>query len=235
MTNRKNPPKKTALITGPAGNLGRSVVEKLFQEGVQLILVDRHPDRILHEFSFLDSAEHLLIPGIDLAAPSSPSEIGERLAGSPLPIDYLIHTVGGFQAGKAVHQISQENWDKMMAINVLTFLNIIKTVLPSMIDRQSGKIFSIGAKPALKGKKRMGSYSASKAALLRVTEAISAENREAGISAYCLIPGTIDTPENREAMPNADRSRWIPPAQIADKIYQLCLSGNPVKETIIPF
>jgi NAD(P)-dependent dehydrogenase (short-subunit alcohol dehydrogenase family) len=64
----------------------------------------------------------------------------------------------------------------------------------------------------------MGAYSASKSAVLRLTESMSAELKRSGVNVNCVLPGTIDTPANRQAMPNADHSRWVKPEAIADVI-----------------
>jgi NAD(P)-dependent dehydrogenase (short-subunit alcohol dehydrogenase family) len=91
-----------------------------------------------------------------------------------------------------------------------------------MIKEQNGKVVTIGARPALVGKARMGAYSATKAGLLRLTESLSLEYKKSGINVNCILPGTIDTPQNRQAMPDADSSNWVSPESLADVIYFLC-------------
>ena len=226
--------KTTALITGPMGNLGRSVVDAFLQAGKHLILVDRHKDRILREFPDLASAGHILIPGIDLALPQAGDQLSRELKAVER-IDYLIHTVGGFEMGEEAHQISDESWERMMRLNVHTFRHVIRPVLPRMAAQGNGRIITIGARPALKGKARMGAYSAAKTVLLRLTETISDEYSSGDIHTYFIVPGTIDTPQNRAAMPNADQSKWIAPDKLAQKIYNVCISEPPEKDTIIPY
>ena len=102
-----------------------------------------------------------------------------------------------------------------MDLNVRTLLNISKAVVPHMLEKKTGKIISIGARHALSGKARMGSYSASKSAVLRLTESMAAELKSQGINVNCVLPGTIDTPENRKAMPDADTSKWVSPDSLA--------------------
>ena len=234
MTSTKELPRKVILITGPAGNLGSAVVERLRNEAVSLILVDRHPDRIKELYPDLeDSDNHLLIPDVDLTDP----EAVKTAAGTGLEtfgyIDCLVHTTGGFQMGEAVHQITPDQWDMMMDLNVKTFLNTIKSVIPAMIDREKGIVITIGARPALEGKKKMGSYSAAKAAVLRLTESIAAEGTSTGVRARCIIPGTIDTPDNRRAMPKADTSKWIKPETIANVIFETCFNNNLTEKDVI--
>ena len=220
--------RKVILITGPAGNLGSAVVEKFFQEGYSLILLDRHPDRIRARYPNLEgSNKHLLLPGVDLTNQEHVQSAVELALETFGRIDCLVHTTGGFQMGEQVHEISSEKWGLMMDLNVKTLLNITKPIIPIMIKQQDGIIFTIGARPALQGKKKMGSYSAAKAAVLRLTESIAAEGKSEGLTARCIIPGTIDTPQNHQANPDADTSNWIKPEYMADIIHQICLQTIP--------
>jgi NAD(P)-dependent dehydrogenase (short-subunit alcohol dehydrogenase family) len=222
------------LITGPSGNLGSAVVEKLKNTGASLVLVDRKPDRLKLLYSEIaGSNDHLLIPGIELTDRSAVHQAVEKTIRVFGEIHCLIHTAGGFRMGEQVHEITSTDWDLMMDINVHSFLHISQAVIPHMIKQKDGLIITIGARPALEGKKKMGAYSASKAALLRLTESIAAELKETGIQANCLIPGTIDTPENREAMPNADRSQWISPESLANLILNTYISRNPLESKVI--
>jgi len=234
MTSTNELPRKVILITGPAGNLGSAVVERLRNEAVSLILVDRHPDRIKELYPDLeDSDNHLLIPDVDLTDP----EAVKTAVGTGLEtfghIDCLVHTTGGFQMGEEVHQITPDKWDMMMDINVTTLLNTTRSVIPAMIEREKGIVITIGARPALEGKKKMGSYSAAKAAVLRLTESIAAEGTSTGVRARCIIPGTIDTPDNRRTMPKADTSKWIKPETIANVIFETCFNNNLTEKDVI--
>jgi len=226
--------RKVVLITGPAGNLGSAVISRLQKESTSLVLVDRHPDRIKVRYPDLEeSDDHLLLTNVDLTN----ADIVQSAVSTTLDtfgqIDCLIHTAGGFQMGEEVHQITPEKWDLMMNINVNTLLNTARVVIPAMIDQNDGTIITVGARPSLQGKKKMGSYSASKAVVLRLTESIAAEGKSTGIRARCIIPGTIDTPDNRKAMPNADTSQWIKPEVIADAIFEICFNKNHTEKDVI--
>jgi len=87
-----------------------------------------------------------------------------------------------------------------------------------MLRQGSGKIINIAARPGLVGAANAAAYSASKSAVIRVTESLAAELRESGINVNCIVPGTLDTPQNREAMPNAEIRRWVAPESLADVI-----------------
>ncbi len=227
-------PRKVILVTGPAGNLGSAVIERLRKESVSLVLFDRHPDRIRERFPDLEnSKDHLLLTNVDLTNPDLVQAAVDTALETLGHIDCLIHTTGGFQMGEQVHEITPDKWDLMMDINVKTLLNTSRFIIPAMIDQNNGTIISIGARPSLKGKKKMGSYSAAKAAVLRLTESIAAEGSSLGIKARCIIPGTIDTPENQRAMPKADRSKWIKPESIAEVIFETCFNNTLTETDVI--
>jgi NAD(P)-dependent dehydrogenase (short-subunit alcohol dehydrogenase family) len=126
--------------------------------------------------------------------------------------------VGGFTMGDPVHKTAAETWHGMLDLNAGTLLNAVRAVVPAMIAQKSGRIITIGARPSWEGKPNMGAYSAAKAAVLRLTESMAAELKSKGITANCLIPGTIDTPENRQAMPDADTANWVQPSSLAEVI-----------------
>jgi NAD(P)-dependent dehydrogenase (short-subunit alcohol dehydrogenase family) len=103
-------------------------------------------------------------------------------------------------------------------MNARTVFIASSAVIPIMLERGAGKIINVGARAALKGSRRAAAYSASKSAIMRLTESMSAELKTGGINVNCILPGTIDTPENRKEMPKADTSKWVTPQALADAI-----------------
>ena len=97
----------------------------------------------------------------------------------------------------------------MLNLNTRTAFITSQRVIPHMIRQQTGKIVHLAARPGLEGKANMSAYSASKAAVIRLTESAAAELKNHNINVNCVIPGTIDTPQNRVAMPDADFGRWV--------------------------
>jgi len=150
-------------------------------------------------------------------------------------IDVLVNAVGGWRGGKPVHETSLETLDFLFSLNARTMFIASRAVVPSMLDRGSGKIVSVSARAALGAAKRSGAYSASKSAVVRLTETMAAELKNEGINVNCVLPGTIDTPENRQSMPKADHSRWVPPEAIADVILFLASDAAwPVNGAAVP-
>lgn len=214
---------QVVLVTGPTGNLGSAVIDRFLLDQPHLILLDRHPDRLSGLYPELaSSTDHKFIAGVDLTDGEAVQRAVDEGAKTFGCIDCLIHTAGGFEMGESVAEISADSWDFLMNLNVKTTLNISRAVIPYMVTQKAGKIVTIGARPAFQGKARMGAYSAAKAAVLRLTESMSAELKGQGINVNCLIPGTIDTPQNRQAMPAADTTRWVSPDSLAGVIHFLC-------------
>jgi NAD(P)-dependent dehydrogenase (short-subunit alcohol dehydrogenase family) len=210
---------QVVMITGAAGNLG-SILARSYQAcGAKLALVDRGEDRLLETFSDLvSSPDYLLVNCADLMDESAVEDSVAETIQHFGQIDVLVSTVGAFRAGSPLHETSLETWDFLLNLNARSVFIASRQVLPHMLDRGSGKIVSMAARPGLQGRQGMAAYSASKAAVIRLTESMAAELRDKGINVNCVIPGTIDTKVNRDAMPDADFSTWVKPDSLADVI-----------------
>jgi NAD(P)-dependent dehydrogenase (short-subunit alcohol dehydrogenase family) len=141
-------------------------------------------------------------------------------------IDILVNTVGGFTTDPGIHELDPKSFQRMMGLNVYSFLDVTKGFVPHMINKKGGKVVCVGAKSGLKASANMGAYAASKAALMRLSESLAAELYPYNIQVNCVLPGTIDTPENRMSMPNADFSAWVHPKKIAEVILFLASSES---------
>ncbi len=210
---------KIVVISGAAGILGRAVVRRFLHEGATVCAVDHKEGRIsalgldrsvpgvLSVFENLNLADREIVPALTDAVHS---RVGK--------VDIIINTVGGFTMGERVFELSEKTWEQMVNINVMPFLNLTRAFVPDLIEKGSGKVVSVGAAASLKGGAKAGAYAATKAALLRLTESLAAELHPKGIQVNCVLPGTIDTPNNRNEMPTADFTRWVSPEKIADVI-----------------
>lgn len=207
---------RCVMITGAAGNLGRAVAQAFAGRGARLVLVDAQPDVLEHHFGGDD--DRRLLVGVDLLdrarTEAALTAAAERSGG----IDVLCNLAGGFRMGPAVHETPEADWDTMFDVNVRTLLHATHAVVPQMIARGHGRIVNVAAFAAHRGAARMGAYVASKSAVIRITETLSAELRERGINVNCVLPTIIDTPANRVSMPDADPARWVAPADLASVI-----------------
>jgi NAD(P)-dependent dehydrogenase (short-subunit alcohol dehydrogenase family) len=210
---------RVVMITGAAGNLGSAVTRAFEKEGAKLVLIDRAADRLPRLFpEMVYSADHFLAVSVDLMKPEVVEATVEETVRGFGRIDVLVNVAGGFRAGTAVHETSFETWDFMLNLNARSLFTVARAVIPHMLEQGSGKIVSVAARAAVQGSAKAAAYSVSKSAVVRLTESMSAELKRKGINVNCVLPGTIDTPQNREAMPNADHSRWVEPEAIADVI-----------------
>lgn len=207
---------KTVLITGAAGNLGRALAAAFVAEGATLALFG-HDERSLAGAYPGDDPKRLLL-ACDLRVRESVEAAARAAAARFGRIDVLAHIAGGFAMGEPVHATSPDVWREMIEMNAGSLLCVASAVVPRMIRARSGKIITVGAISALVGRADMGAYAASKSALMRLSEAMSAELREHGINVNCVLPGIIDTPQNRAAMPDADPGRWVGPSAIAEVV-----------------
>lgn len=233
MTNEKT---QIVMITGAAGNLGSAVAKKFASSSASLVLFDHKNDRLKAMFPDLEkSPNHRFVESVDLTNTDHVNQEVIDVINQLRKIDILVNTVGGFRMGSKVHETEPSTWDLMMKLNVKTLLNTCRAVVPHMLDRKRGKIINIGARPSLEGKPKMGAYSAAKSAVLRLTESMSAELKSEGINVNCILPGTIDTPQNREAMPQANFEHWVAPESLADVIYFLTSdAGRDIHGAAVP-
>lgn len=207
---------KAVMITGAAGNLGEATAHAFNRAGAKLILLDRTYEDL--DRTYPDLAEHddtLFVAG-DLTDSGAVQGIVHEAIQAFGRIDVLANIAGGYRAGMPVHETPLETWDFLMQLNARTLLNTSRAVIPHMLRQGTGKIINVAARAALSGKANQGAYVASKSAVIRLTETMAAELKMQGINVNCILPGTIDTPGNRKAMPDVNHSRWVPPAALAD-------------------
>lgn len=209
-------PKKVVMITGAAGNLGRAVAASFGKEGCSLVLVDLSADGLEAAFGGNDADRQLVATNL-LESPQVENTVKAALDRFGR-IDVLCNLAGGFRMGEAVHETSDKTWDFLFDLNGRTVLHASRAVVPQMLERGSGKIVNVSAASAQRGLAQMGAYTASKAVVARLTEAMSGELRERGINVNCVLPTIIDTPENRAAMPDADPAKWVAPDDLASVI-----------------
>jgi NAD(P)-dependent dehydrogenase (short-subunit alcohol dehydrogenase family) len=201
------------------GNLGHAVARRVQAQGGKTILVDRSSDRLQKTYGELkDSTRHWLAGNIDMTDSKSVNAMAAEAHERFGRLDGLVNTVGGFRGGKPVHETDLSEWDFLYDLIVRTTLNGCRAVIPYMLQAQRGSIINIGSRNVFQGSPNYAAYSAAKTAVLRITESLAGELKAHGIKVNCVLPGTIDTPQNREAMPKADFSTWVPPGDLANVI-----------------
>ncbi len=205
---------RNALITGAFGALGNFVTREFLASGTRIAALTR-------ELPAGDEGRAILSLPVDLSDADSTREavgsVSERLG----KIDILVHLVGGYAGGKSVHETDDATFDRMLNMNLRSAFNVCRSVIPHMRRARHGRIVAVGSRIAVEPQAASGAYGASKAALISLVRTVAIENREYGITANIVLPGTIDTPANRSAMPDADTANWVSPAQVAKLILWL--------------
>src|SRR5438552_7518455 len=218
---------KITIITGAVGNLGTATARLCQQSGAKMVLVDRSPDRVREAFNDIaDSPNHLLAGGVDLSDATSLGKLIEQILGKFGRVDALVNTVGGYRGGKPVHEADLADWDFLFNVNVRTTLLCCRAVIPQMLRQGRGTIINVASRDGLSGSAGYAAYSASKSAVLRLTESLASEVKASDININCIMPGTIDTPQNRAAVPNGDFSKWVEPSAIADVVLFLASDAS---------
>lgn len=227
---------KTVLITGVTGALGRCVARQFQQAGATLALCARNGET-LHQL-FADIAldpQHLLMGDVDLTCLEDAERLHHSLAQRFGRLDIVVNTVGGFRSGPPIHETPVAEWDLMMGMNVRSAFLLSRAVVPLLIAGGGGAMVHVGGRAGLVGSAGAGGYCASKSALIRLVEVLSAELKPYGINVNCVLPGTIDTPANRAARPDADFSQWVSPEAIGEVIQFLCSpSARAIHGAAIP-
>ena len=220
---------KTALVTGADGGLGIHVTKALLDAG--FLVAGLAPNT---KQSAFDSPRFTALP-----ARLDSLEAAKRSADAVITnfgkIDLLAHLVGGFAGGTSVADIDDATFRRMFEMNVDSTFHILRAVLPHMQKAGAGRIIAIGSRAAENPGAGVGAYSASKAALVSLIRTVAVENKDSGITANVILPGTIDTPVNRKAMPKADTTHWVQPAAIASLIVWLASdAARDVTGAVIP-
>jgi NAD(P)-dependent dehydrogenase (short-subunit alcohol dehydrogenase family) len=215
-------PGKTALVTGATGGLGTHVTKALLEAGFAVVGLApkiRQSDFDHPNFTALPASLDSLA-----AAKKAVDTVIARFG----KIDVLAHLVGGFAGGQTVADTDDATFQRMFDMNLNSAFHMLRAVIPHMRKAGAGRIIAIGSRAAEDPGPTVGAYSASKAALVSLIRTVALENKDAGVTANVILPGTMDTPANRKAMLSADRSTWVQPASVASLI--LWLAGDAGKD-----
>ena len=219
---------KIVLVTGASGGLGTYVTQAFLEAGATAIGTSRKMQQ-----SDFTSAGFTAIPG-EISSRAGAQTIVDSVVARFGRLDVLAHTVGGFAGGQSVTDTDDATFQRMLDLNLNSVFHILRATIP-VLRKSSGRIIAIGSRAAVEPGPGVGAYSASKAAMLSLVKTVAAENRDAGVTANVVLPGTMDTPANRMAMPDADFARWVQPANVASLIVWLASdAGKEITGAAIP-
>ncbi|MFN8458830.1 MAG: SDR family NAD(P)-dependent oxidoreductase [Anaerolineae bacterium] len=216
--------KKVVIISGASGGLGETVSRVFYEAGAKVVLVGTRLEGVQALAAQL--GEERTLP---LAANLVDSADAESVVAAALErfgqVDILLNLAGGFAGGSPLSESSDDDLNKMLDINLRTTYNLCRAAVKPMMAQQWGRIVNTASRDALHARPNYSAYAISKAAVLRLTEALAAEVQNSNITVNAILPGTIDTAANRKSTPNADFSKWVKPAEIAATLLFLAGEG----------
>lgn len=226
---------KVVIVTGGTGFLGSEVCRSFAEAGANVVAVYLFEK----EFPFFRKtlgkiADRVVLEKADATVPGAMDRVAANVLRRFRRIDVLVNTVGGYMSG-AVDKTSPRDFDAAVDLNLKSVFLACKAVIPTMRRQKRGKIVSMSSQGSLKGEAESFLYSATKAGVNRLTEALAEELKDANIQVNCVMPTILDTPANRKAMPDADFSQWVRTDHIARIILWLCSSdADAVTGAAIP-
>lgn len=222
---------KTAIVTGASGNMGQAVIKKFIDEGYKVIGTVIPNDPVPMDFPE-DKLDKVVV---DLMNEDDSSKFIASVISKYGSVDAAILTVGGFAMG-SVAETKTSDIGKQYKLNFETAYNVARPVFVQMMKQNSGRIFIIGSKPGLSSvnSKGMVAYGLAKSLIFRLAELMNAEAKGTNVVTSVIVPSTIDTPQNRKSMPDADPAKWVKPEAIAGVIYFYCTDEAAVlREPVI--
>jgi len=219
------------LVTGATGGLGRVVVERLIGSGAAVAAVYRDEKKFRDLLAAAGGARDALAGfKADVTSEAEVREMAEAVVRRYGRVDALMNLAGAYRGGADIAGTSEDDWDFLMRTNLKSAFLCSRAILPVMVKAGSGRIVNVAARPGVenKGRAKSGAYAVSKAGVAVLTATIAEEFRKSGITANCIVPGSIDTPENRAAMPGADHSKWADPGDIAEVLVFLVSGASSV-------
>ncbi len=213
---------KIALITGANGGLGAHVTKAFLSSSFTVVGVS--PSIRQSDF---DHPNFVALPD-QITSLEAAKKAVDIVIARYKNVDVLAHLVGGFAGGQTIAETDDATWQHMFDANLNSAFHVLRAVIPQMRKAGGGRIIAIGSRAAENPGPNVGAYSASNAALVSLIRTVALENKDAGITANVILPGTMDTAANRKEMPGADISEWVQPASVASSI--LWLTGDAGKD-----
>lgn len=204
---------KKVAVTGASGALGTAIIKAVRAAGGAVAAIDRHS--AAQELRDLSGVE--LLGGFDLGKPRDAANAIQDAAARLGGLDGLVNVAGTFR-WETIEAGSAETWDLLYRVNLSTAVNASRAAVPILSNSGAGRIVNVGAAGALKASAGMGAYAASKAGVVKLTEALAEETKARNVTVNAILPSIIDTPANRSDMPTASFENWVRAEQVADLV-----------------
>jgi NAD(P)-dependent dehydrogenase (short-subunit alcohol dehydrogenase family) len=203
---------RVVFITGAKGGLGSFVTKRFLASGATVVGASRTISRE-------DFPEANFVPlSVDFTKPEAVREAINAVARTHNGLDVLVHVLGGFAGGQTVAEMDDSTWEQMRDLNLTSAFYVLRAAIPHLRKSRKGRIVAVGSLTAIAPHAGLGAYVTFKSALTTLIQTVALENKDAGLTANTVLPGTMDTPGNRKSMPSADFSKWVNPADVAELI-----------------
>jgi NAD(P)-dependent dehydrogenase (short-subunit alcohol dehydrogenase family) len=222
-----------AIVTGGTGTLGRALVRLLLARGTRVAVPWRHAEEWR---SLRQEAGGAPLLGIEasLADAAGAAAFVDEAATRLGVLDAVALVAGGWAGGASFEDAPADEWGRMMRTNLDTVAHVCRAALPHL-RAHGGTVVAVGSRAAETGGGGMAAYSVSKIAVHALVRVLAIENVGNGVRFNAVLPGTIDTPANRRAMPDADRSKWTSPDAIAAVMaFLLSPESAPTTGALVP-
>ena len=206
---------RVVLITGAKGGPGSFVTQRFLSTGATVVGSSRSI-----------AAEDFPLPNfvalpVDFTKAAAVHDAIESIVKRYGGLDVLVHVLGGFAGGTPVAETDDATWEQMRDQNLTSAFYVLRAAIPHLRKSVAGRIVAIGSLAAVEPHAGLGAYVTFKSALVSLVRTVALENKDAGLTANVILPGTMDTHANRKAMPGADFSKWLKPAEVADLVLWL--------------
>ena len=210
---------RNVLITGGTGILGSAVTKAYLAQG-ETVAVTYLFDNEVERFKQFNPelSENVTFLFANVTEEAEVQKTIEAFVSKFGSLDVLINIVGGFVGGIPTAELEEDRWDFMMDLNLKSVFLCCKAAIPHMTAQSYGKIINVSARAGLKGEAGLSAYCVSKGGVRTLTESLAAEVMDSGINVNAIMPSIMDTPANRESMPDEDHDRWVAPADVAKVI-----------------
>jgi NAD(P)-dependent dehydrogenase (short-subunit alcohol dehydrogenase family) len=217
---------RVVIVSGGTGALGQSIVHAFLAAGAKVCVpyvVPAEQAALQARLSDADAAR-VEMEACDLTDETAVTAYVGGVTARHRRVDVLVNGVGGFAGGDLASTPLAE-WNRMMTLNLTTAVVGCRAVLPEMTRARWGRIVNIASRAVLPPQGGFIAYTVSKAAVVTLTQALAQEVRPHGITVNAVLPSTMDTPANRNAMPDADRSGWVSTDAVARAVAFLGSEG----------
>jgi NAD(P)-dependent dehydrogenase (short-subunit alcohol dehydrogenase family) len=228
--------KRVALVTGASGALGGALTRGLAAESRLVVAVGRGASQA--ELDRDVGEGRTLAAAFDVTEPSAWTQLLEELSARGDHPTAAVLAAGAWRGGKPLHEETDDaTWESMLSANLTTARVSLRALLPGMLAAGGGSVVLVGSRAAVRPweSARAAAYAASKAALLALAQAVAAEVLDGGVRINVVLPATIDTPQNRAAMKDADTSRWVTPESLTEVVsFLLSERARDVSGAVVP-